>query len=356
MAKLLITGGAGFIGSQFVGLWLAKHPGDGVVVLDALTYAGKLQNLAACRKQIHFIKGDICDQAAVAALLHEHAIDHIVHFAAESHVDRSIARPDAFIKTNIEGTHSLLKAARQVWLGEPTKPMAHRFHHISTDEVYGSLSAQQPAFTEDSPYAPNSPYAASKAAADHLVRAYHQTYGLQTIISSCSNNYGPRQHPEKLLPLTISHCVHGLPIPIYGDGQQIRDWIYVDDHCRAIELVIEKGSIGETYNIGGDCQITNLSLVQRVCELIDARFSTDQALRERFANSPAARGQPCSSLIEHVTDRLGHDRRYAINSAKLVAATGFTPRHRLDDGLALCIDWYLANPDWLLAEPSRDND
>ncbi len=342
MARLLITGGAGFIGSHFVRHWLATHPDDHIVVLDALTYAGTLENLKDCLARVEFVEGNICDQALCTALLRNAGLDTIVHFAAESHVDRSITGPDVFLKTNIEGTHSLLKAAKQVWLDESGKPSTHRFHHISTDEVYGSLGPNEPAFTEESPYRPNSPYAASKAAADHLVRAYHQTYGLQTSISNCSNNFGPCQHQEKLIPVTIESCLTGKPIPVYGDGQQIRDWLHVDDHCHAIARILLNDEAGETYNIGGRCELSNLALIQQVCEQLDRRFQTQPELSKRFPDCPAAKGQTSSGLIQHVADRPGHDRRYAIDDSKLRSRLKHHSAMTFEQGLQTTLDWHLA--------------
>src|SRR3984885_11077870 len=263
MARLLVTGGAGFIGSNFVHYWLAEHPGDRLVVLDALTYAGNIANLKAAqaRAEYRFVHGNICDSALVEQLLREEQLDTIVHFAAESHVDRSIEGPDAFVQTNVVGTHSMLKAARRVWLEERSVP-THRFHHVSTDEVYGSLGAADPPFSELTPYAPNSPYSASKAASDHLVRAYHHTYGLKVTTSNCSNNYGPYHFPEKLIPLMIVNILHGRSLPVYGDGRNVRDWLHVSDHCRGIELILAQGRLGEVYNIGGGSRGGNIQLVQ----------------------------------------------------------------------------------------------
>ena len=330
---LLVTGGAGFIGANFVHYWLSRHPGGRLVVLDALTYAGNRASLAGIegRPEFRFVHGDIRDEPLVEALLREENIDTIVHFAAESHVDHSIAGPDAFIETNILGTHSLLKAARAVWLeaGEPLP--GHRFHHVSTDEVYGSLGPNDPAFSETTPYAPNSPYSASKAASDHLVRAYHHTYGLNTTISSCSNNYGPHQFPEKLIPLCIINLLHGKPLPIYGDGQNVRDWLHVEDHCRGIELILESGRVGETYNIGGGAERTNLQVVEALCSAMDELHS-DGASHARH--------------IEFVKDRPGHDRRYAIDERKLRGELGYTPARRFEDGLKDTVAWYLANGVW----------
>lgn len=345
MPRLLVTGGAGFIGANFVRYWRNTHPGDPVVVLDALTYAGRRENLARLDGLV-FVHGNICDQPLVEKTLADHAIDTIVHFAAESHVDRSIAGPDAFIETNVVGTHSLLKAARRAWLDAGTgKP--HRFHHVSTDEVYGTLEPDDPAFCETTPYAPNSPYAASKAASDHLVRAYNRTYGLETSISNCSNNYGPYQFPEKLIPLFITNALHGKPLPIYGDGRNIRDWLYVDDHCRAIDLVLERAAAGTVYNVGGGRELSNLEIVEAICTAMDAAFRTDAGLASLYPDAPAARGIPTASLKRFVPDRLGHDRRYAIDCAKIERELGY--RAQVSDfaaGFAATLSWYLQNPSW----------
>ncbi len=344
--RLLITGGAGFIGANFALYWLAHHASDRVVVLDALTYAGNRANLAAAGRdpRLRFVHGDIRDAQANEALLRAERIDTIVHFAAESHVDRSIHGPDAFIDTNVDGTHALLKAARAVWLQGDGRP--HRFHHVSTDEVYGSLEPGEPPFTERTPYAPNSPYAASKAASDHLVRAYHKTYGLQVTTSNCSNNYGPFQFPEKLIPLTLIHILEGRPIPVYGDGRQVRDWLYVEDHCRGIEAVLERGTVGETYNIGGRNEMCNLDLVRQLCRLLDEQFRTAPELARRYPESPAARSEPAESLIRFVTDRPGHDRRYAIDTTKIERSLGFVPAENFDSGIRKTVQWYLANEAW----------
>lgn len=329
--NLLVTGGAGFIGTNFVHYWLQAYPNTHITVLDALTYAGRYSNLESLEGQANFrfVQGNILDQALVETLLGEGKIETIVHFAAESHVDRSIYGPDEFLRTNIDGTHSLLKAAKKIWLDE-NKGCEHRFHHVSTDEVYGTLSATDPAFTETTPYAPNSPYAASKAASDHIVRAYQHTYGLNTTTSNCSNNYGPYQYPEKLIPLAISNLLHGKPVPVYGDGQQIRDWLYVDDHNRGIDLIIRTGRMGETYNIGGNNEQTNLNLIHTLCALLD----------ERFPQSPNV---PHKQLITYVTDRPGHDRRYAIDNRKICNELGYYPAETFQSGLAKTLDWYLAN-------------
>jgi dTDP-glucose 4,6-dehydratase len=341
MAKLLVTGGAGFIGTNFVHYWAERHPDDTIVVLDALTYAGNRANLDGVPHQ--FVEGDIRDSDLARSLLRDHQIDTIVHFAAESHVDRSIAGPDAFIDTNINGTHSLLKAARAEWL-DSGSGRPHRFHHISTDEVYGSLGPDDAAFTETTPYAPNSPYAASKAASDHLVRAYHRTYGLQTSITSCSNNYGPYQYPEKLIPLFLTNCLTGRSLPIYGDGMNVRDWLHVQDHCRGIELVLERGRAGEVYNIGGGEELPNLTLIDTLCDAVDGLFAQDPSLAQRFPDAPAAKGIPSASLKSFVADRLGHDRRYAIDESKSRAELGYRAERSFAQGLRETVKWYLDRP------------
>ena len=317
------------------------------MVLDALTYAGNRSNLAALNGKdgFTFVHGDICDRDLVAKLLHSHAIDTVVHFAAESHVDRSIHGPEAFIQTNIIGTHTLLAAAKAYWIdGNAVKP--HRFHHVSTDEVYGTLSADDPAFGESTPYAPNSPYAASKASSDHLVRAYHHTYGLQVTTSNCSNNYGPFQFPEKLIPLFIINALHGKALPIYGDGMQIRDWLHVEDHCRGIGLVVEKGRVGEVYNIGGNCERANLTIIDTLCGELDIIFKNDPGLAERFPDAPAASGEPTASLKTFVEDRAGHDRRYAVDTTKIESELGHKPVHTFETGFASTLEWYLNNESW----------
>lgn len=347
MPRLLVTGGAGFIGANFVRYWRKAHPGDPVVVLDALTYAGRRENLAGL-DGVTFVHGNICDQALVETALSDHTIDTIVHFAAESHVDRSIAGPDAFIETNIVGTHSLLIAAKRAWLDNGSgKP--HRFHHVSTDEVYGTLELDDPAFSETTPYAPNSPYAASKAASDHLVRAYNRTFGLQTSISNCSNNYGPYQFPEKLLPLFITNALYGRPLPIYGDGQNIRDWLYVDDHCRAIDLILQSPTAGTVYNVGGGRELTNLAIVEAICTSVDEAFRKDAGLAKRYPDAPAAKGGTTASLKKFVTDRLGHDRRYAIDCSKIERELGYRAQVTdFADGFAATLAWYLQNQAWWL--------
>jgi dTDP-glucose 4,6-dehydratase len=338
-SRLLVTGGAGFIGANFVHYWLANHPRDRVVVLDALTYAGDISNLAAVRDNpnFRFLHGNICDEPLVDRIMAEEAIDTVVHFAAESHVDRSIEGPDPFIETNVVGTHVLLKAAKQAWLDQPDRSSAgrdssrYRFHHVSTDEVYGSLNPGDPPFTEQTPYAPNSPYSASKAASDHLVRAYHATYGLPITISNFSNNYGPYQHAEKLIPLMLAHGRDGKPLPVYGQGANIRDWLYVEDHVKAIDAILQRGRNGETYNIGGTREMRNLGLVKQLCALLD----------ELRPNSPHA---PHEHLIEFVTDRLGHDLRYAIDGTKIREELGWEPTETFETGLRRTARWYLRAP------------
>jgi dTDP-glucose 4,6-dehydratase len=344
MTRLLLTGAAGFIGANFLRHWRAEHPSDPLVVLDALTYAGHRSNLEGV-EDVHFVHGDIRDQSLVETLLLERDIDTLVHFAAESHVDRSIHGPDAFIDTNVVGTHALLKAAKTVWLDKGSgRP--HRFHHVSTDEVYGSLGPTDPAFHELTPYAPNSPYAASKAASDHFVRAYAQTFRLQTTISNCSNNFGPFQHPEKLIPLFLINALHGRALPVYGDGQNVRDWLDVMDHCRAIALILDKGAAGEAYNVGGGSEMTNLALIEQLCAAVDGAFAADPALAQRFPEAPAAKGERSISLITYVQDRLGHDRRYAIDDRKIRAALGYAPAGDFASSLSRTLKWYLDNEAW----------
>jgi dTDP-glucose 4,6-dehydratase len=308
-----------------------------VTNLDALTYSGSLENLKELPNPDHytFVKGDICDAELVRGLLREHAIDTIVHFAAETHVDRSILVPEQFVRTNIVGTFTLLEAARQVWLQDASNLKDKvRFHHVSTDEVFGSLAADEPAWNEEASYAPNSPYAASKAASDHMVRAYGHTYGLPFTLTNCSNNYGPYQFPEKLIPLMILNALEGKPLPIYGDGKQIRDWLYVEDHCEAIGLVLRHGRNGESYNIGGNCQPTNLEIVNDLCDILDEL-------------KPGSPFEPHAGLKKYVTDRPGHDRRYAMNIGKIELELGWKPSHTLRDGLLKTVCWYLEHPDWV---------
>jgi dTDP-glucose 4,6-dehydratase len=346
-SRLLVTGGAGFIGANFVHYWLARHPDHRVVALDALTYAGNVASIdpASGNPGFRFVQGDIRDQDLVERLMAEEKIDTIVHFAAESHVDRSIHGPDEFIDTNVNGTHALLKAARGLWLDAPGG-RAHRFHHVSTDEVYGSLDAEDPPFTERTPYAPNSPYSASKAASDHLVRAYHHTYGLEVTTSNCSNNYGPYQFPEKLIPLVFLNALHGRDLPVYGDGLNIRDWLYVDDHCRAIDLCLHRGRPGETYNVGGNNEWTNIDIVRLLCRLTDEAVSGDPAVAARFPDAPAARGGRSEELIAYVKDRPGHDRRYAIDATFSRQELGYDPLESFESGIRKTLAWYLDNEAW----------
>jgi len=346
MNRLLITGGAGFIGSNFAHYWLEKYPEDLIVVFDSLTYAGNRNNLISCfdHPNFKFVKGSICDQLLIDEVFTEYNINRVVHFAAESHVDRSITEPDAFITTNIVGTHTLLKVAKDHWLDDRVSD--HLFHHVSTDEVYGSLGYEEPAFTETSCYAPNSPYASSKAASDHLVRAYHRTYGLKVTTSNCSNNYGPYHFPEKLIPLCLLNILSGQTLPIYGDGKQIRDWLYVIDHCRGIELIIKSGAHGETYNIGGNDEWKNIDVVLMLCNLVNQKFQESPSLQTRFPNCPCAKNKDAQSLITYVKDRPGHDVRYAIDATKIEESLGYRPTISFKEGLGKTIDWYLENENW----------
>jgi dTDP-glucose 4,6-dehydratase len=333
--NLLVTGGCGFIGSNFVRHVLGAGTGR-VVNLDKLTYAGNPANLAdiAHDPRYAFVHGDIGDEALVGRLLHEHAVDAVVNFAAESHVDRSIDSPEPFVQTNVVGTLRLLNATKRHWLGlAPAAKAAFRFLHISTDEVYGSLGPRDPAFTEATPFAPNSPYAASKAASDHLVRSYQHTFGLPTLTTNCSNNYGPYHFPEKLFPLVILNALEGRKLPVYGDGQQVRDWLYVGDHCTAIARVLAAGRPGETYNVGGLNERANLDVVRLICSLLDER-------------APRADGRPYAEQIEFVADRPGHDRRYAIDCGKITRELGWRPAESFESGLGKTVDWYLAHRDW----------
>ncbi|MFC5743973.1 dTDP-glucose 4,6-dehydratase [Dyella tabacisoli] len=333
LKTLLVTGGAGFIGANFV--LQAVADGLSVINLDKLTYAGNLDTLASLQdnKNHVFVQGDIGDRALIARLLQEHRPDAVVNFAAESHVDRSIDGPAAFIETNVVGTLGLLECARDFWRAlEPERAKAFRFLHVSTDEVYGSLGTEGK-FTESTPYAPNSPYSASKAASDHLVRAFHHTYGLPVLTTNCSNNYGPYQFPEKLIPLIIQKALSGEPLPVYGDGLNIRDWLHVSDHCAAIRRVLEAGRVGETYNVGGNAERENIVVVKTICALLDAR-------------RPLANGRKRESLITFVKDRPGHDRRYAIDSDKLQNELGWRPSQTFETGMEQTIDWYLANQAW----------
>lgn len=340
--RILVTGGAGFIGSNFVHHWAEAYPNDRIFVLDALTYAGNKNNLRPLdnHANFRFVQGDICNRATVDTLLKEETIDTIAHFAAESHVDRSILGPSAFIQTNIVGTFTLLESARHAWQGRTDV----RFLHVSTDEVYGSLSADDPAFTETTPYAPNSPYSASKAGSDHLVRAYYHTYQLPTLITNCSNNYGPYHFPEKLIPLMCINILLGKPLPVYGDGQNVRDWLYVRDHCSALDTVIHDGVPGETYTVGGNNEVKNIDLVQTICDLMDEL-------------APSLPVSPARDLITFVKDRPGHDRRYAIDATKIKTALDWTPSVTLEEGLRQTLFWYLEHSDWwqpLLSEEYQE--
>lgn len=334
--NVLVTGGAGFIGSNFIRYLLDVDSEVKILNLDLLTYAGNLNNLRDLPRPEHhkFVRGDISDYSLVKELIQKYQIDTIVNFAAETHVDRSIMSPASFIHTNIVGTFTLLEAARSIWLREPKKPV--RFHHISTDEVFGSLNPESPSFSETMAYEPNSPYAASKASSDHLVRAYFRTYQLPITISNCSNNYGPYQFPEKLIPLMLVNGIAGKTLPVYGDGQQIRDWLFVYDHCEAIHMILRKGDHGETYNIGGNNQLSNLFLVEQICDLLD-EFQ------------PLASGTTRRQLIQFVNDRPGHDRRYAINISKIQSNLGWSPRYSFYEGLRATTKWYLSNMKWISA-------
>lgn len=337
MNNILVTGGAGFIGSNFIRYLLDTGKATLLINLDALTYAGNLENLADYKNdnRFKFVKGDINDGPLVHSLLNSYEIDTIVHFAAETHVDRSIIGPSEFIRTNISGTFQLLEEARHFWIGDGFgKSREVRFHHISTDEVFGSLGAGDDSFTELTPYSPRSPYSASKAASDHLVRSYFHTYKLPISITNCSNNYGPNQYPEKLIPLVILNALRGEALPVYGDGQQIRDWLYVDDHCRAIDLVIEKGTPGVTYVVGGNNQPTNLEIIKMICNYLDSIF-------------PNSKNTPHESLIKYVKDRPGHDRRYAMNISKINKELGWEPKETLKTGLVKTIQWYIEHQNWV---------
>lgn len=334
--SIVVTGGAGFIGSNFVLQWI-QQVGSPVINVDALTYAGNAENLESLKDDARhiFAQADICEAEQIASVLREHRPRAIVHFAAESHVDRSIADPGAFIRTNVQGTHTLLEQARRYWLElDPATRASFRFLHVSTDEVYGSLSPDDPPFSETTAYAPNSPYAASKAASDHLVRAYHHTYGLPVLTTNCSNNYGPYQFPEKLIPLVILNALEGKPLPVYGDGLNVRDWLFVEDHCAAIRTVLERGRVGETYNIGGNSERKNIDVVTTICDLVDEMRPDDRIGHRR-------------KLITYVTDRPGHDRRYAIDARKIAGELGWQPAEAFEGGLRKTVAWYLENSAWI---------
>ena len=329
--NLLITGGAGFIGSNLVHYWLKKYPEATVVNFDALTYAGNLENLQSLNEnsRYHFVKGDLCSMDQIQSAFETYHIESVIHLAAESHVDRSITGPSAFIQSNVIGTFNLLEVAKKFWGNNSD----HRFHHVSTDEVYGTLGAEG-LFTEDTAYAPNSPYSASKASSDHFVRAYHHTYGMNVVTTNCSNNYGAFQFPEKLLPLLIKNCLEEQSIPVYGDGSNIRDWLYVEDHCEAIDVVFHQGKAGETYNVGGLNEWRNIDIVRYICKFLDKELGRTEA------NS-------CEKLITFVKDRPGHDQRYAIDASKIQNELGWTPKHSFEEGIAETIHWYLQNQEWV---------
>lgn len=341
--SILVTGGAGFIGANFCHYWVKAHPNDTLVVLDALTYAGDRKSISdlEVRSTFSFVHGNIGDAKLVAELLRMHDIDTIVHFAAESHVDRSISGPDIFVTTNVLGTMVLLNESKKYWIDEGHHTKNHLFHHVSTDEVFGSLEPQEAPFSELTAYAPNSPYSASKAASDHMVRAFHHTYGLNTTVSNCSNNYGPYQNREKLIPLILNNILTGKTLPIYGDGKNIRDWLYVDDHCRAIDLIIMRGRRGETYNVGGENEWTNIDIVTLICRKVDLLFSIHAELKLAFPQCPASSGVSSVTLIAYVPDRVGHDRRYAIDPSKCHRELNYHPDFSFESGIDHTIDWYL---------------
>jgi dTDP-glucose 4,6-dehydratase len=347
MRSVLISGGAGFIGQNLVHAWRAARPDDRLTIIDAMTYAANVRSLEplVARMEIQLVRGDINDAALLRRLFEENRFTRVAHLAAESHVDRSIDDPEAFLNTNVLGTFSLLKASLDFWRASGMLDQA-RFLHVSTDEVYGSLNAADPAFSESSPYRPNSPYAASKAASDHLVRSFVATYKMPALITNCSNNYGPYQHPEKLIPLMIIHALEGKSLPIYGDGSNVRDWLHVSDHCDAVMAVIERGRIGETYNIGGDNEQNNRDVVGTICDTLDRAFADDPKLTARFPSCPAAAKRSCRSLITYVTDRPGHDHRYAINAGKLADELGKRCSVDFQSGLGQTIRWYLAQENW----------
>lgn len=336
--NILITGGAGFIGSNLVCYMVKKYSDYNIVNLDKLTYAGNLENLKEVEgsSNYRFVKGDICDKGFLEKLFNDHKIDAVMHLAAESHVDRSILGPEEFIDTNIKGTFNLLEVAKSHWSGGSSDANVFdgkKFLHVSTDEVYGSISKEEGLFTETSPYKPNSPYSASKASSDHIVRAYFETYGLPTVITNCSNNYGPYQFPEKLIPLIILNALEGKSLPVYGDGGNIRDWLYVEDHCSALDVALHEGRSGNTYNVGGNNEWTNIDVVKEVCKILDEL-------------SPSQAGASYESLIEFIKDRPGHDRRYAIDSSFIKKELGWSPKHKFEEGLRSTVKWYLDNKDW----------
>ena len=342
---LMITGGAGFIGQNLVHRLAGSMPRTPILVVDAMTYAANPASLAPLvdSSRVRFVEANIVDGEAMLRLMTDEAVTHIVHLAAESHVDRSISGPDAFFDTNIAGTYALLKAARAAWEGGRSDC---RFLHVSTDEVFGDLAEGDPPFDENTPYRPSSPYSASKAASDHLARAFHRTYGLPVIVTNCSNNYGPYQHPEKLIPLMVLNALRGLELPVYGDGRNIRDWLYVEDHCAGLEAALARGTVGETYCIGGGSERRNIEVVGTICDAIDERFAEDGAQRAEWPDCPAARGGSCRELIRFVRDRPGHDHRYAIDGAKIAAALGVAPQETFETGIARTVGWYIGNAAW----------
>lgn len=342
---LMITGGAGFIGQNLVHRLVRSMPETPILVVDAMTYAANPASLAPLvdSGRIRFVEANIIDGEKMRALIAGERVTHIAHLAAESHVDRSISGPDAFFETNIAGTYSLLKAARAAWDGASGP---RRFLHVSSDEVFGDLDEDDPPFDEETPYRPSSPYSASKAASDHLARAFHRTYGLPVIVTNCSNNYGPYQHPEKLIPLMVLNALRGLDLPVYGDGRNIRDWLYVEDHCAGLEAALVRGAVGETYCIGGGSERRNIDVVETICDAIDRRLAEHVAQRAEWPDCPAAGGGSCRALIRFVTDRPGHDRRYAIDGSKIARTLGVMPLETFETGIARTVDWYLANAGW----------
>jgi dTDP-glucose 4,6-dehydratase len=346
--SLMITGGAGFIGANFTWFWAEQHPEDAIVVVDMLTYAGSADNIRGLLDtgKVALAQTDIRNEREIAQLFEAHGIDTVVHFAAESHVDRSIDGPLECVSTNVIGTQVLLDCARRAWTGGSDNPARYRFHHVSTDEVYGSLGFDSPRFTETTSYAPRSPYSASKAASDHLVRAYGNTYRLPWSISNCSNNYGPYQYPEKLIPLALANMLLGKRVPVYGNGRNVRDWLHVHDHCRALEVILLSDYLRETFNVGGDAERANIDIVTQLAQLVDEAIQADDALRQRYKHCPAATGGRCDSLIEFVRDRPGHDLRYANDTRKIKQMLGFEPAIDLEHGLAKTLQWYLEHHEW----------
>ena len=346
-ARIMVTGGAGFIGQNFVHHIAGLGRFDKIVVVDALTYAANPTSIEPLIRSglVVLKRGDITDATFLSRCFDEHGFDNVIHFAAESHVDRSISGPDAFIQTNIMGTYNLLKCALGDWQKRQMLDRA-RFLHVSTDEVFGDLTLEEPPFSETSPYKPSSPYSASKASSDHLVRAFHRTYRLPILVTNCSNNYGPFQYPEKLIPLMIINALLGRKLPVYGDGLNIRDWLFVGDHCSALSLVLEKGALGRTYNVGGNAERPNKTIVERICDIVDTAFAGSPALAKQYPSSPTATGRSCRSLITYVQDRPGHDRRYAIDSSRIRRELGWAPAETFDTGLARTVMWYIANEPW----------